>query len=95
MNNAGVDTTHLHWDSWDWQSHYNRAFPDANVSSSYTSSAQDCPTIHFNGSTSVYPDQGVGNNIHSGFSSVTPPVLSPPLTPVHKIKQGNVRLVIG
>lgn len=87
VNNAGGDTTHLHWDSWNGSCTQRS---DAGVSSFNTisTSSQDCPTIHFNGSTSsVFPDQMAGNNEHCGYSSVSPFVLSPPLTPAHKIKQ--------
>lgn len=88
INNASNDVAQLHWDSWDWQSN-SRTFPDPSLSSSYGSAvtSQDCPTIHFNGNTTAYSDQP-GNNVPSGCSSGTPPVLSPPLTPVHKIRQG-------
>ena len=76
IGNSGVDTSQLHWDSWNWPP-------------SYPSVLQDCPTINFNGITPTNLDQGVGNNINLGRSSATPPVLSPPATPVHKIKQSK------
>lgn len=83
INNTANDVAQLHWDSWDW--------PEPSLPSSYGTAvpSQDCPTIHFNGNTSsAYTDQ-TGNNVPSGCSSATPPVLSPPLTPVHKIRQGK------
>ncbi len=56
----------------------------------YSNAKQDCPTINFNGNATSYADAGICNNAHSAS---TPPILSPPLTPVHKIKQGKLRLV--
>lgn len=87
INNSGLDTTHLHWDSWDWQCNL-RSLPDNSLPPSYTSVLQDCPTINFNDVKSTNADH-VGNNVSPGASSGTPSILSPPLTPVHKFKQGE------
>ncbi|XKL63629.1 hypothetical protein PGB90_005993 [Kerria lacca] len=76
-NQAVLEIIPLHWDSWNWQSN--------NLTSSYSS--QDCPAIRFNGNNSIYADHTTVNNTYSKSSSSTPPVLSPPLTPIHKVKQ--------
>ncbi|XP_065202986.1 kinase suppressor of Ras 2 [Planococcus citri] len=86
-NNLTNEDAQLHWDSWDWQSN-SRTFADQSLPSSYASSvtAQDYPAIHFNGNTSAYTDQpGTATSGSSG----TPPVLSPPHTPMHKIRQDD------
>lgn len=90
FNNVTNEDAQLHWDSWDWQSN-SRTFGDQNLPSSYGSSVtQEYPTIHFNGNTSAYTDQA--GTATSG-SCGTPTVLSPPHTPLHKIRQGILKLV--
>lgn len=73
--NTDTETVSLHWDSWNWQS----AAP--------TLSYATYPNAQLNGTYFAHGDQSAVS-INSG-SSTTPPVLSPPLTPVHKIKQGS------
>ncbi|KAK7593117.1 hypothetical protein V9T40_007869 [Parthenolecanium corni] len=75
-NSAGTEITSLHWDSWNWQC------------SGQTSTviSQEYPNSQFNGHYSAHGDHSTVNNIHSGCSS-TPPILSPPITPIHKLKQ--------
>ncbi|KAK7571924.1 hypothetical protein V9T40_014396 [Parthenolecanium corni] len=71
-SNTGLETTSLHWDSWNGQS-------AAQLVSYATLNTQ------LNGNYSTHGEQSA-LNIQSG-PSTTPPILSPPLTPVHKIKQ--------